>query len=203
MSCEFEHVEGKEGPEHEAQLNCVGAAGTANRQVNRGSGGLRIRSASTVRPAVRGFLMLNPGSSTEAMTFVGTAVAFGLFIGFGFSCLKQHLRRQEKSSSVKRSAWWLMRGPLGGVLAGVVVAYYRSAPAIPSRVLLSLNVLVFVFVGLFLGWCRLMPGEFLEGWERIDSRDVICTLSTRLGCAASCRPSFSLLGLPNSLRSYG
>ena len=98
-------------------------------------------------------LMLSPGSSMQAMTFVGTAAALGLFIGFGFSCLKQHLRRPGKSSSAKRSAWWLMRGLLGGVLAGVAVAYYRSAPAIPSRVLLSLNVLVFVFVGLFLGWC--------------------------------------------------
>ncbi len=55
MSCEFELVEGKEGPEHEAQLSCAGAAGMANRQVNRGSGGLRISSASTVRLAVRGY----------------------------------------------------------------------------------------------------------------------------------------------------
>ncbi len=98
-------------------------------------------------------LVLGAGGSVEAVTFVGTAAALGLLVGFGFSCLKQRSRRMPETASVRRSAWWLLRGLSAGVLAGVAAAFYRDAPATPSRVSLSLNVFVFLFIGLFSGWC--------------------------------------------------
>jgi hypothetical protein len=48
MSFEFDRVEGEEGPAHEVQLSCEGAAGMANRQVNCARIGAQAACGSVV-----------------------------------------------------------------------------------------------------------------------------------------------------------
>ncbi|HUY89180.1 MAG TPA: hypothetical protein VMV10_10625 [Pirellulales bacterium] len=97
-------------------------------------------------------LLSRADSALEVVSFVGGAAALGLLAGLGVSCLKQRRRDLCEPPASPRGEWWLLRGLLGGVFAGVAAAYYLAAPALPSRNVVSLSVLAFLFIGLFFGW---------------------------------------------------